>query len=160
MPFIRKCWTQQVKLCSFIYQNQKTGDKFWLPIPSGSCADNRLVLLHVERKQELCQQTADSSSAGNSSAAWEGARSYICRHLYSPFLMFMTLPPPWMSPVIYKWSHKRKSYIYIYIYIWIYALKNVFSSVCESITEEISLLAEMVMTGHIYTSVPLTPFIF
>lgn len=160
MPFIRKCWTQQVKrklkLYSFIYQKQKTGDKFWLPIPSGSCADNGLVLLHVERKQERCQQTADSSSAGNSPAAWEEARSYICRHLYSPFLMFMTLPPPCMAPVIYKWFHKRKSYIYI----WIYALKNVFYSVCESITEEISLLAEMKMTGHIYTSVPLTPFIF
>lgn len=34
-----------------------------------------------------------------------------------------------------------------------------FSNEGESITEEIPLLAEMKMTGHIYISVP-TPFIF
>lgn len=126
-----------------------------LLVLSGSCADNRLVHLHVERKQEHCQQTTDRSSAGNSPGKEHNCSS---RHLYSPLPMFMTLPPQCISSVTYKQFCKRKSYTYICIY----ALKTVFSNEGESITEEIPLPADMKMTDHIYTVVPLpsTPFIF
>lgn len=48
------------------------------------------------------------------------------------------------------------------MHIYEYIHFKMFSNGCESITEEILLLAEMKMTGYIYTSVflPPTPFIF
>lgn len=56
------------------------------------------------RKQEHCQQTTDSSSAGNSPAAWEGTWNSISKWLCSPLLMFM-------ASVIYK----QRNIIHIYM---------------------------------------------